>query len=344
MEVTRSQGKILHSAIKHWHQENLIDEKTTQSLENDVQIMPFDWKRLAKYAFWIALACVIISISSFFANEALLQFFAFILTAPYIVKFALLLIFSGAIYCLGFIRKKKNPEKIFSNEAIFFLGVLTTAGAIYQLGAMFNTGSGHFSLLLLFSFIVYGLLGFFLKSNLIWIFSLMSLGSWMGTETGYASGWGAYYLGMNYPLRFTLFGGILTAAALMLGTTEKFSYFYRSTLVMGLLYLFISLWILSIFGDYGDMATWRHVKQIELFHWSLLFGLVSAGFIYHGLKYDNAITKGFGLTFLFINLYTRFFEYFWDEIYKTIFFAILAISFWIIGSQAEKIWRLGENK
>ena len=34
--------------------------------------------------------------------------------------------------------------------------------------------------------------------------------AWMGAETGYISGYGMYFLGMNYPLRFVLFGAMLT--------------------------------------------------------------------------------------------------------------------------------------
>jgi len=34
------------------------------------------------------------------------------------------------------------------------------------------------------------------------------------------------------------------------------------------------------------------------------------------------------------------FEYFWDATHKAIFFSILAVSFWLIGSKAEKIWNL----
>ncbi|ABY72908.1 hypothetical protein BTU51_1118 [Rickettsia rickettsii] len=40
------------------------------------------------------------------------------------------------------------------------------------------------------------------------------------------SGWGAYYLGMNYPLRFILFGGILAFSALAL--EENKTSFYSS--------------------------------------------------------------------------------------------------------------------
>ncbi|MDE8612074.1 hypothetical protein PQ676_07720 [Rickettsia felis] len=168
----------------------------------------------------------------------------------------------------------------------------------------------------------------------------------MGAETGYMSGWGAYYLGMNYPLRFILFGGILTFSALALEENKKFNHFTQVTLVIGLLYSFIAMWLLSIFGNYDpeDYSTWRLVKPIELFHWSLLFALMSGAAIYHGLKQDNSITKGFGVTFLFINLYTRFFEYFWNTTHKAVFFTILGISFWWLGSKAEKIWNLTAKK
>ncbi|BCA56810.1 hypothetical protein W02_39500 [Nitrospira sp. KM1] len=120
--------------------------------------------------------------------------------------------------------------------------------------------------------------------------------------------------------------------------------FYRSTLVAGLLYLFIALWIMSIFGNYSDMHVWERVKQIELFHWSIIFGGVAGRAIYHGLRHDNDIPKGFGITFAGVNLYTRFFELFWNSLHKAIFFALLAASFWYIGSKAETIWNLGKDK
>jgi len=66
--------------------------------------------------------------------------------------------------------------------------VLTTAEVIYQLGMALDTGSGHFSILLLLSFLVYGILGLAVESNLIEVFALASWGGWMGTETGHASG------------------------------------------------------------------------------------------------------------------------------------------------------------
>jgi len=55
------------------------------------------------------------------------------------------------------------------------------------------------------------------------------------------------------------------------------------------------------------------------------------------------MVRGFGLTFIFINLYTRFFEHFWNHLHKAIFFTLLAVSFWYLGTRAERIWNLGRK-
>lgn len=218
--------------------------------------------------------------------------------------------------------------------------MLSTAVAVAYFGQAIDTGSGHFSLLFLLSTIIYAALAFWFPSRLIWVFSLLSLGSWFGAETGYMSGWGAYYLGMNYPLRFVLFGGALIGLSLLFKRHARFSDFAHSTYVMGLLYLFIALWILSIFGNYGDMNSWYNVKQYELLHWGILFAFVAIIAIVYGLKHDDATSRGFGITFLFLNLYTKYFEFFWNGMHKAIFFILLAVSFWWIGRHAEKLWNL----
>jgi len=342
MRLTKKKAKVVKSAIEAWIEEDVVSQDQGQILLDSYEVIGFDWKKLAKYSFWVSIVCIIISVGSIIADEFLRALLAKLFNVPEIVKCLFIAIIAALIYYYGIKRKNKKPEKIFSNEAIFFLGIITTAASITFLGRAIDTGSGHFSLLILLSAIIYGILGLWFPSKLVWIFSLLSIGGWMGTETGYMSGWGAYYLGMNYPLRFVLFGLVLTASS---GAFNKWRFrseeLLRPTRAMGLLNLFIALWIMSIFGNYGDMHVWEQVKQIELFHWSLLFGIAAIISIYHGIKEDDGMTRGFGITFLFINLYTRFFEYFWDNTHKAIFFAILAVSFWCLGSRAEKIWSLG---
>jgi hypothetical protein len=344
MKLPRKQAAVVQDAIKRWKDDGLIPDAQAETLSATIEVQYFDWRKLAKYSFWIALFSIISSVSAALSDRMLQDLLEVIFEAPALLRCAVLALGASGLFRLGLTKRQQAPDRVYRNEAIFFLGVMATAGAIAQLGEAFDTGSGHYSLLLLLSFLVYAVLGIVLESNLIWVFALASLGGWMGTETGYVSGWGAYYLGMNYPLRFVLFGALLTGCALTLEHHSIAARFYRSTLVMGLLYLFISLWIMSIFGNYGDLHAWERVKQIELFHWSILFAAVAGWAIYHGLRHDNDITKGFGVTFLGINLYTRFFELFWDNLHKAVFFALLAVSFWYIGSKAETIWNFGREE
>ena len=138
------------------------------------------------------------------------------------------------------------------------LGVLSTASSIAWLGAALGSESRHFSLLLALAAGVYAVIAVAMNSALVWIFALFSLGSWLGAETGYVSGWGAYWLGMNYPARFVLYGGALVAAQYFMARSPRFAGFQRPTLSTGLLFLFVSLWMMSIFGNDGLVnGEWR---------------------------------------------------------------------------------------
>lgn len=341
MKLPKKQLEFLKNVIREWNARGLVSPEQSDKLLRGFEVIAFDWRRLTKYSLWIALICIIISVSALLADKMFLELIKRLFNAPDVVKCIFLGVTAFLFYFCGARRRKNNPQNRYSNEILFFLGIIATAGSIFYFGVVIDDKSGHFSTLLLISFVIYGFLGLFLNSTLIWLFSVLSSGSWFGAETGYQSGWGAYYIGMNYPLRFVLFGFVLTVASFGFLKVKKLERFYKSTFVMGLLYLFIALWILSIFGDHGDFDSWKRSKQIELFHWSLLFGLVAGASIFHGLRYDSRISRGFGITFLLINLYTRFFEYFWNPLHKAVFFAILAVSFWWIGTKAEKIWHLG---
>jgi hypothetical protein len=352
--LPRKHHGIVTRVVDRWRDSGVIDEQISARLTASVSIASFDWQRTARYAFIIAIFCLVIAVGSVLADEVLMKLLMRIFNAPAAVKCAFFSAVSAVIFWYGLSLRKKYPHRVYGNESVFFLGVLALAAAVFFLGVAIDTGTGHYSVLFLIASVLYALLGLWFPSALVWVFGLLSLGTWMGTETGYVSGHGMYFLGMNYPFRFVMFGGALTilgiagqhALADVDGSTFKSRLLSMSpqTKVIGLLNLFIALWIMSIFGNYGDMTQWERVRQYELFHWSLLFGAASIAAIWYGLKRDDGVLRGFGLTFLFINLYTRFFEYFWDSIHKAAFFAVLAVSFWYLGSRAEAIWHFGERK
>ncbi|HGY4723633.1 TPA: DUF2157 domain-containing protein, partial [Citrobacter amalonaticus] len=153
-------------------------------------------------------------------------------------------------YLWGFHRQRREMQWHYSTEAILFLGVVFTALMLWQSGERLDDGSGHVAPLFLTGCAIYGAVAWFGRSGLVWLFFLLALGNWFGAETGYVSGGGAYWLGMNYPVRFVFFGGALLLACLLLrGQLAKRRLFTVSK-ATGLTYLFIALWIMSIFGNY----------------------------------------------------------------------------------------------
>lgn len=341
MLLTRKKSKVVKAALEEWQAEGLLDADQAEELRSSIEPVWIDWKRLARISIRISIVCIIIAVFSLIADEAIAELLESLMDMSAAAGMVLLSLIAAGFFWWGVRRRSEYPEKVYTTELIFLFGVLAIAGAIICLGVVMSSGSENFTPLILLAALVYGILGFLIPSVLVWVFALGCLGGWLGAVTGYVSGWGAYYMGMNYPLRFVVFGAGLTGLGYGLIGSERFQVLECTTRVMGFLYLFIALWIMSIFGNYGDMDNWYEAPKYELFHWVFIFGAVAIGAIYIGLRRDDRLARGFGTTFLFINLYTRFFEYFWAPMHKAIFFSFLAASFWLIGSKAERIWNMG---
>lgn len=338
MKVNKKQASFILKIIQEWKSSDVVDDTTARRMQESLDVISFDWKKLAQYSFWIALSCLVAAVISFFADDVLRRFIEQLFNTSHFIKFILFTFSATLLYRITFLRNKKRPQFFYSNEALFAVASFIAIGSFYQLGMMIDSGKGHFSLLLLLAFLTYALVAFLLETQIVWICSLISLGAWLGFETGYMSKWEPYFLGMNYPMRFVFLGLALTLGAFLLKEVRRCQQFYAPSLFMGLLYLFGALWALSIFGNYGDLHSWHQVKQWELLHWSILLAFVSALSLFHGLKKENIFTKNFGIVFILLNLYTRFFEYFWNTWHKAFFFSVLSLSFWLLGRKAEKIF------
>lgn len=340
MKIEKEKSEFLNEMIERWETDGLINEDTGQKLRKSYETKNFDWLRLAQYAFWVALACGFIALGALLIDNTILRYLKQLYNTPNIVIAMASAALAAWLYPFGFKRKKNHPHLKFSNDAIILAAILFTANAVAYLGKAIDHGSANFSLLMLLATFIYAAIAFKAQSRLIWSFALIALGLWFWAQTGYISHWNNYFWGMNYPLRFVFFGTCLTLFALLLKNYSKSKYFFQVTYVIALIYLFVSLWALSIFGNFISLEEWYSVRQYQLFYWAILSAAVCVGFTYFGLKNNDALSREFGITFLFINLYSRYFEYFWNNWHKALFFSVLALSFWLIGRKAEKIWNL----
>ena len=210
LAISKQEKETLDEAINHWHETGLIDEEAAKRLGESYQVKGFDWKRLAQYAFWIALSCVVLAFLSLFADKLVLRWIERLYETPDVVICTFCLVLAVVFYVWGFRNKRSHLDKTFSNEALMAVGVFSTAAFIGYLGKVVSKGSGHLSLLFLASVVIYGLLSVQLSSSLIWLFTLLSFCVWFVTHTAYHCTCVFTFLAMNSPVRYTLFGTLLT--------------------------------------------------------------------------------------------------------------------------------------
>ena len=340
LDLNRQDKETVDEALEFWKSQGYLDDEKIIELKSTIDERSFEWKVLARYAFWVALASLVFSVVSLFSDNALEKFIQQFYDTPNVVfciGFAGLAVF---FYMFGFRNKKRHPDKTFSNETLMLAGAFSTAACIGFLGQIIERDNHFYTVLFFLSIVIYAVLSVILESKLIWVFTLIALGIWFATETAFHSDWGWKFWGMNYPLRFTIFGVLLTVLAVFIQPKiSKLKPFKSTSIVIGLLYTMIALWCLSIFGNYSDFDAWTKIRQYEILYWGLLATFLSLGLAIYGLKRKDNVIRDIGFVFFLINLYTRFVEYLWDNINRTIFFMILAISFWLVGLWSEKIWK-----
>lgn len=347
MIVNKKQATLIDACIKEWLDQGYIDQATADALKETYSTKKekaaFDWKNLSLIAFFFSVICIFLSTALVISDKWLMTLVDTLVDASDIFKAACFLVLSVGLYYWAYIRKKKNVGKIYSNEALFMFGAVSLSFSLTYLSFGLQLNKGDFPLLILLAAIAFALVGIFLRSRLTWYLSLLALIIWFGTETGYRSAWDTHFWGMNYPLRYAFFGGFLLLSSKFFQRFEQTKPLVQSSFSVGLIGLFFSFWLLSIFGNYGDWDAWASVKQWRFVLWVVAFTLASVIAIYFGLKHDNRIAREVGVVFLLLNIYTRYFEYLWGSLPKVLFFIILAVSFWLIGKKAENIWSMAEK-
>jgi hypothetical protein len=173
------------------------------------------------------------------------------------------------------------------------------------------------------------------QSRSLWIGALVALVSWFWAFTTWQSH-DNLFLGMNYPVRYTVLGLVMLTLSFYLDKIKQAGFARHITYVAGLVVFFTGFWGVSIFGNFNTLSGWQAVRQIHVLVYSVFFGIASAVSFYLGIRYRDDIARDFGVIFLLINLYTRYFEYFWDTLNKGLFFLVLALTFGLLGRWLEK--------
>jgi uncharacterized membrane protein len=339
MEVNDEKARLLNQAIEDWLEKGLIDEDTASSLKKTFTVRRFDWRQLTVYAFIIAVICAVLSVIVLLADKPLREWMQRLTNLTDTGISELLTIAAVLIFWHSKRRFKKHPSTPFSNHSFLLLGCFFSIAAISFWAKTFHIFQHNYFAIFLLAAVLYFFLSVRFEASVLWVLAILMI------AVAYAS-WSAFYsdtdnfFGMNYPIRFLPFGILLLLASSPVKNHWRFRLFYPAHLVTALLFFYVSLWLITIFGNYNSLERWNEVRQVHFLPWDVLLLLVSAVGMYSGLKRNDLITGNISLIFFILNLLSRYFEYFWEPLHKSVFFLLLALIFWFIGSRAEKLWNL----
>jgi len=279
---------------------NIINEDQFQQLKSGYPITNWDYLMLIR-AFTIlgaltAAAGYLILIRSYL-NWWLVSEFS-------------LLVIAAILICLGRWLKIMKSMR-FSGETAELAGSIAFQGLITVLAIHHSTGSKNWPALFGIETFFLFVMAYVLANPLILWYSCANFFFWFGAETGYISGWGCYWLGMTYPVRFLAagIGTLLLSWLHMMNIRGRWTVFSRVYAHFGLLIINLSLWFLSLFGYYEDYNTlWRDSGSERLF-FTFLWAIVSGASLFAGSKYGIRFLRAYGLTFFFINIYTFYFQF-----------------------------------
>jgi hypothetical protein len=331
MELEKQEWKAIKKALDAWEAQGNITREKAGELRRTLNLKT-DNQQIAQYFFLVALSCILLAFGAIFINDKVLERLKLYFSLSNMV-IAVLSATLAAIW-LWYIRRKHTKPGSTTYEIYLVLGALLALIALTYTCKVIGFGDKYTGFLFAAAVLLFGLSAMF-RSRFLWVAGIAGLMGWFGAFSTLFN-INNRFLGMNYPVRFTVFGLLVLGAAWLQMKKALWVHTERITYVAGMIIFFTGMWGVSIFGNYSDLEQWSVVRQTQVLAYGVVFGLAAALSFYLGIKYKDEVARDFGVFFLLLNLYTRYFEFFWDSMNKGIFFIILAVSFYGVGRYIEK--------
>jgi hypothetical protein len=196
-------------------------------------------------------------------------------------------------------------------------GVLANALGMSQMASVFASG-------LLALPVAFGL-AYRFRNTFLLILGLLGFYHWVGSWSSML-GRSTYSIEVQDPYLMMVAAGLGAAFGaahrrLFPHTAPSFAHCWEA---VGLTYLNLSLLILSI--------GWHHNLAAL---WIVVWAVAGVAQIVAGARLHDGVFTGFGVTAVIINLYTRYFEKFWDQTDAGLFFFIGGVSLFGTGFAIE---------
>jgi len=332
MEADKNEKEIIERALNDWQTEGKLSAEQAIELKGSIVLKKTERQQIAQYFFIIALSCTLLAFGAIFIDDKFLEKLKVYFSLSNVMIAGITAAIS--IFWFWYISKKRNKLSTTTFEVYMILGGLSALTSLVYILKDFGNSNGYTAFLLI-AFLLLCVLSIAFRSRSLWVGAILALMGWYGSFSTVHSSQNLF-LGMNYPVRFSVFGAIILALSVLQLKSKRLLYSQNITYIFGMLIFFTGMWGVSIFGNFNYLDEWEKVRQTQVIIYALIFAAVASLSLFAGIRYKNELARDFGFLFLLINLYTRYFEYFWDTINKGIFFLILGITFWLVGRWIEK--------
>ena len=330
-------GKMAQE-ISDWENTGLINAEQAALLHQRYDPVPFQGAIFLK---WLGLFAI------FMLAMAVLGFIGTVLAmaSPAFATLCLMALSAVVMYFGAKLASDKEQKHPFTGQALLSIGLIglyASLSSIYLVsgGSKYSNVFGWFML-------ITSVAAFFTAYHfhLRWplLIALLMFFHGVGSMSEYW-GHGGYFLEIQDPRSMS----VIALLTIILGywhehkleseNLQKCVGFGHLYIIFGLLYFNLSLWFLSL-----DFYGYRYQDmQDATLLWVILFTLGGIAQIVAGARLKDSRYTGFGIVFLGINLYTRFYEHFWDDMSKAAFFTVAGITGLVLAFVFEKQLKPGK--
>lgn len=320
--ASRSTKERLRNDISLWFADGIIDKRTLDLLKQRYEAQHFGWIGVIKY---IGMT------GGLLAFFGLLGLVASMADSKWFTVAALGGIGGGFTYWGLRLARDVQDRYATSSKVLVTLGVFLGASTIALLcGIAGLPDEAILTVTGILSLPTAMVLAYVSRNTYLLILTLLGLFHWIGAWNA-MRGRSSYVFAVQDPQVMCL------AALAVIGIGiyhERRLYprtgrFYRAWESLGLLYLNMSLLILSIWsGDEQQTALWIGVFTISC--------LAQIGL---GAYLQNGLLRGFGITFFALDLFTRYHEWFWNQLSLGTYLLVSGLGLALMGGALEAVAR-----
>ena len=236
------------------------------------------------------------------------------------------------------IKKEINLPK--TSAVIVALSSIFLACDIFTIYYIIFENKNNYTIVFLITIIIFFIIAYIKKNYIVLSIALISAITWYGFEGFDFPYIDSYVFNINNYIRLIL----MSAAVFLLGITDvnikilgnKYYLFSKIFYSIGILYLNVVLAIMSIFGTYDTVILFKDNKA-ETITYSIIFLITNIMMLILGIKIKKMSIIKYSIFFILVNMYIRYFEYFYLSMNSWIFFIILGVITILIGIVIERI-------